>query len=410
VEIDPEGLEGFFGFVFAHLDEKQRRLVAGAMARLLGRGGPTRVAEASGLSRNTVIDGAKAFDAGEVPDGRVRREGGGGPRREDIDETLLLDLDDLVEPDARGDPMSPLRWTLKSTRQLAQALRDMGHQISSWKVAELLHLMGYSLQGTAKVVEGVQHRDRNAQFEYINHLAGVRLGAGEPVISVDAKKKELVNGRKANAGREWQPKGSPERVDVHDFPDKEVPKAVPYGVFDIAANEGWMSVGDDHDTAAFAVNSIGRWWETMGRDRYPGATTLMITADAGGSNGYRNKLWKLELAKLAARTALAITVCHYPPGTSKWNRIEHRMFSFITKNWRGRPLTSYQVIVELVAATTTETGLRILAEWDQGYYPTGIEVTDDQLAALPLSGHDWHPEWNYNLLPTTPSIKRKPPK
>lgn len=410
MEIDPESLGGFFEFVLPHLDEKQRRMVAGAMARLLGRGGPTRVAEASGLSRNTVTDGAKAFDAGELPDGRVRREGGGGPRREDIDDTLLLDLDDLVDPDARGDPMSPLRWTLKSTRQLAAALRDMGHQVSSWKVAELLHLMGYSLQATAKVVEGVQHPDRNAQFEYINHLAGERLAAGEPVISVDAKKKELVNGRKANAGREWQPKGQPERVDVHDFPDKEVPKAVPYGVFDVGANEGWMAVGDDHDTAAFAVNTIGRWWETMGRDRYPDATTLMITADAGGSNGYRNKLWKLELAALAERTGLTITVCHYPPGTSKWNRIEHRMFSFITKNWRGRPLTSYQVIVELVAATTTETGLRILAEWDQGYYPTGVEVTDEQLAALPLKGHDWHPEWNYNLRPPQSRTKRGPPK
>jgi hypothetical protein len=267
-----------------------------------------------------VTDGTRSFDAGEEPSDRVRREGGGGPRLEDIDEDLLVDLDDLVEPDARGDPMSPLRWTLKSTRQLAKALRAMGHQVSSWKVAELLHLMEYSLQATAKVVEGAQHPDRNEQFLYINRLAGERLAAGQPVISVDAKKKELVNGRKANAGREYQPKGSPERVDVHDFPDKDKPKALPYGVYDLGANEGWMSVGDDHDTSAFAVNTIRRWWETMGRARYPEATRLMVTADAGGSNGYRTKLWKVELAKLAAETGLEITVCHYPPGTSKWNK------------------------------------------------------------------------------------------
>lgn len=411
MEIDPEDLEGFFEFVLPHLDEKQRRLVAGAMARLVGRGGPTRVAEASGLSRNTVIDGAKAFDAGEAPSPRVRAEGGGGPRREDADANLLADLDDLVEPDARGDPMSPLRWTLKSTRQLARALQEMGHRVSSWKVAELLYRMGYSLQATAKTVEGAQHPDRNAQFEYINALAAERLAAGQPVISVDCKKKELVNGTKANAGREWQPKGRPTRVDVHDFPDAQVPKAIPYGVFDVGANEGWMSVGDDHDTAAFAVNAIRRWWDAMGKARYPEATTLMVTADAGGSNGYRNKLWKAELAKLAADTGLTITVCHYPPGTSKWNKIEHRMFSFITKNWRGKPLTSYQVIVELVAATTTETGLRILAEWDQGYYPTGTEITDAELAALPLAAHEWHPEWNYDLTPPKrPRRKAKTPK
>lgn len=406
MEFDSEGLAGFFEFMFEHLDEKQRRLLAGGMARLIGRGGPTAVAAASGLSRNTVIGGAKSFDAREAPTGRVRAEGGGRPALVDIDSTLLADLDDLVEPDARGDPMSPLRWTLKSTRQLARALNDMGHQIGYRMVGYLLHEMGYSLQATAKTVEGAQHPDRNGQFEYINALAGKRLAAGQPVISVDAKKKELVNGRKANAGREWHPKATPERVDVHDFPDPEVPKAIPYGVFDIAANEGWMSVGDDHDTAAFAVNAIRRWWQTMGAARYPEATTLMVTADAGGSNGYRNKLWKVELAALASELGLNITVCHYPPGTSKWNKVEHRMFSYITRNWRGRPLTSYQVIVELAAATTTQTGLRILAEYDQGYYPTGTEITDKQLAALPLTGHDWHPEWNYDLAPGS-SDRRK---
>jgi len=400
VEVSKEDLAGFFGFMFGHLDERQRRLLAGAVARLMGRGGQTLVAAAAGMSRNTVIEGAKAFDADEEPSGRVRAEGGGRPRLEDLDPTLLDDLDDMVEPDSRGDPMSPLRWTLKSTRQLARALADMGHQISHPMVGLLLRELGYSLQATAKTVEGAQHQDRNAQFEYINGLAGDRLASGEPVVSVDCKKKELVVGRKANAGREWQPKGEPERVDVHDFPDPQVPKAIPYGVLDVGGNEGWMSVGDDHDTPAFAVNALRRWWETMGAARYPEATTLMVTADAGGSNGYRSRVWKAELAKLATELGLEITVCHYPPGTSKWNKIEHRMFSFITKNWRGRPLTSYQVIVELVAATTTATGLRILAEWDQGDYPTGVKVTDAELAGLPLAKHEWHPEWNYDLIPS----------
>jgi transposase len=397
VEVSDEALAEFFAFLNPHLDEKQRRMVAGAMAGAMGRGGATVVARASGMSRNTVISGRKSAEAGEEPTGRVRAEGGGRPRLIDVDPDLLVNLDDLVEPDSRGDPMSPLRWTLKSTRQLAQALQEMGHQVSSWTVGQLLHLMGYSLQATAKTVEGAQHPDRNAQFEYINRLAGERLAAGEPVISVDTKKKELVNGTKANAGREWQPKGQPERVDVHDFPDPEIPKAIPYGVYDVGADEGWMSVGDDHDTAAFAVNAIRRWWQTMGAQRYPNARRLMITADAGGSNSYRSRLWKTELAALAADTSLQITVCHYPPGTSKWNKVEHRLFSFITINWRGRPLTSYRTIVELAAATTTDTGPRVLAEWDQGSYPAGTTITDAQLAAVPLTGHDWHPEWNYDI-------------
>jgi hypothetical protein len=297
--------------------------------------------------------------------------------------------------------MSPLRWTLRSTRQLARALQDMGHQISSWTVGQLLGAMGYSLQATVKAAEGAQHADRDGQFRYINDLAGERLAAGEPVISVDCKKKELVNGTKANAGREWQPQGRPERADVHDFPDPEVPKAIPYGVYDTGADEGWVSVGDNHDTAAFAVNAIRRWWQTMGTDRYPNARRLMVTADAGGSNGHRNRLFKTELAALAAETGLTITVCHYPPGTSKWNKIEHRLFSFITMNWRGRPLTSYRAIVELAAATPTTTGPRVQAEWDHGTYPTGTKITDTQLAALPPTRHDWHPDWNYDLAPQT---------
>lgn len=406
MELSEEALEGFFSFMSPLLDERQRRLLAGAMAEALGRGGQKAVVRASKMSSRTVWDGTQEVKAGAGPSDRVRREGGGRPKLIDLDPDLLTDLDDLVEPDARGDPMSPLRWTLKSTRQLAKALSDMGHQISSWTVGQLLPEMGYSLQATAKTVEGAQHPDRNAQFDYINRLAGERLADGEPVISVDCKKKELVNGRKANAGREYQPKGRPDRVDVHDFPDPEVPKAIPYGVYDLGANEGWVSVGDDHDTATFAVNAIRRWWQTMGVQRYPDARRLMVTADAGGSNSYRSRLYKVELARLAAETGLEITVCHYPPGTSKWNKVEHRLFSFVTINWRGKPLTSYRTVVELVAGTTTETGLRVQAEWDQGYYPTGVQITDEQLAAVPLGGHEWHPEWNYDLA-SKPRRKRR---
>jgi len=399
VEVSEEGLERFFSVMTPLLDERQRRLLAGAIARMLGRGGPTLVAKVSGMSRNTVTDGAQEIDAGPEPSDRVRREGGGPPRLIDKDPDLLTDLDDLVEPDARGDPMSPLRWTLKSTRTLTRALVEMGHQVSHMTVHELLGKMGYSLQATAKTVEGAQHPDRNAQFEHINAQAKAFLAGGQPVVSVDCKKKELVGevpGYK-NAGREWQPEGKPNKAGVHDFPDPDMPKAVPYGVYDLGANEGWMSVGDDHDTAAFAVNAIRRWWQTMGAERYPKAKRLLVTADAGGSNGYRNRLWKVELAKLAAEIGLDITVCHYPPGTSKWNKIEHRLFSFVTTNWRGRTLTSYRTIVELIGATTTETGLKVRAEWDQGYYPTGTQITDAELAALPLKLDKWHGEWNYTL-------------
>ena len=399
MEVSEEGLEEFFSFMGSHLDERQRRLLAGSMARLVGRGGVTVVARTSGMSRSTVTDGAKQVDAGEEPSGRVRAEGGGRPRLVDGDPDLLANLDDLVEPDARGDPTSPLRWTLKSTRQLAGALVAMGHQVSSFTVRHLLYQMGYRLQATAKTVEGAQHPDRNAQFEHINAQAREFQAAGQPVISVDCKKKELVGEHPGyrNAGREWQPAKRPATAGVHDFPDPEMPKAIPYGVYDVGADEGWVSVGDDHDTAAFAVNAIRRWWQTMGAERYPNASRLLVTADAGGSNGYRNRLWKLELARLAAETGLDITVCHYPPGTSKWNKVEHRLFSFITINWRGRTLTSYRAVVELAAATTTKTGLRVCAEWDQGSYPTGIEVTDAELAAVALQPHNWHGEWNYTI-------------
>jgi transposase len=406
VELDEEGLESFFSFMAPLLNERQRRLMAGAMAQALGRGGQALVVRASKMSSRTVFDGTKEVAGGAGPSERIRREGGGRPRLIDVDPDVLINLDDLVEPDARGDPMSALRWTLKSTRQLADALKEMGHEISSWTVGQLLHQMGYSLQATAKTVEGAQHPDRDAQFHHINDEAARRLEANEPVISVDSKKKELVVGKKANKGREWQPTGSPERVDVHDFPDPEVPKAVPYGVYDLGANEGWMEVGSDHDTAAFAVNAIRRWWQSMGIERYPEATRLMVTADAGGSNGYRNKLWKVELAKLAAETGLEITVCHYPPGTSKWNKVEHRLFSFISINWRGCPLTSYRTIVELAAATTTRTGLKVRAEWDEGVYEKGIKITDKQLASLPITRSEWHGDWNY-AVGTTAENRRK---
>jgi transposase len=406
VELSEEGLEGFFSFMAPLLDERQRRLMSGSMARALGRGGQAAVVRTSKMSSRTVFDGTKEAASNAGPSDRVRRKGGGRPRLIDVDPDVLLNLDDLVEPESRGDPMSALRWTLKSTRQLADSLRAMGHQISSWTVGQLLHEMGYSLQATSKTVEGAQHPDRDAQFHHINDEAKRRLAANEPVISVDTKKKELVVGTKANNGREWQPAGSPERVDVHDFPESEVPKAVPYGVYDIGANEGWMEVGSDHDTAQFAVSAIKRWWQTMGIERYPRATRLMVTADAGGSNGYRNKLWKVELAKLASETGLAITVCHYPPGTSKWNKVEHRLFSFISINWRGRPLTSYRTIVELAAATTTRTGLKVQAEWDDGVYQKGIKITDKALAALPITRSEWHGEWNYTVAPTDEERRR----
>jgi hypothetical protein len=402
MELDLEDLTTFFDSVSPLLDERQRRLVAGAMASALGRGGPTRVTEASGLSRNTVITGVREIEAGAEPSDRVRAPGAG--RRMLIDEQpgLLVELDNLVDPESRGDPMSPLRWTAKSNEALARALGAEGYQISPDTVASLLRMLEFSLQAPAKEIEGTQHPDRDAQFVYINKLAGQRLRAKEPAISCDTKKKELVNGRKANGGREYQPKGRPERVDVHDFPDKEIPKAVPYGVLDIGADQGWVSVGDDHDTAAFAVNAIRRWYGVLGSERYPNATRLLVTADAGGSNSYRNRLWKVELARLATETGLEITVCHYPPGTSKWNKVEHRLFSFITKNWRGRPLTSYRVVVELIAATTTKSGLKVFAEWDQGTYPKGIKVSDAEVAAVPIKAHKWHGEWNYTIIPGVP--------
>ena len=399
-----EELARFFSVVMPHLNEVQRRVVAGAMAEGLGRGGKTAVAAASGLSRNTVIKAQAEVTAGIEPSARLRAAGAGDKPAIEKQPGLAAALDELVHPDTRGTPMSALRWTLKSTYELSRALQAKGFRASAELVRRLLHQMGYSLQAPSKQVEGSAHPDRDGQFRYINDLVAGRLATGEPVVSVDTKKKELI-GNYANGGREWQPAGEPERANVHDFADRalgEFAKAIPYGVYDLGHDEGWVSVGDSADTAEFAVESVRRWWATMGRARFPDATRLVITADAGGSNGYRVRAWKWHLAKLAAETGLEVTVCHYPPGTSKWNRIEHRLFSFISMNWRGRSLTDIRTIVELIAATTTKTGLSVQAAYDPNWYPTGERISDADFAAIPLSPHDWHGEWNYTIAQSNP--------
>jgi transposase len=387
-----------FQAVFPHLDERQRRLLMGAEARSLGHGGIRLVARAAGVREGTVSLGVDELDAGAEPLGRVRRPGGGRKRAADLDPGLLPALLALVEPDERGDPMSPLRWTVKSTRNLAGELTARGHKVSADTVGDLLRAEGFSLQGNAKTLEGQRHPDRDAQFRYINEQVKAHQDTADPVISVDTKKKELV-GQFANAGKEWRPGGQPALVNSHDFPQDSAGRAVPYGIYDIVGNSGWVSVGTDHDTAAFAVESVRRWWNAAGRDEYPQARRLLVTADAGGSNGYRTRAWKAELAALAVETGLEITVCHFPPGTSKWNKVEHRLFSHITMNWRGRPLASHEVVVQTIAATTTRTGLRVRAELDDSTYETGVKVSDRQMDALPLTRHNWHGDWNYTLRP-----------
>jgi len=401
-----EVLAAKFAVVLPHLDERQRRLLLGAEAIALGRGGITAVAAAAGVSRPMVTRGMAEVRAGASADGRVRRPGGGRKSLTQTDPGLLAALEGLVDPVTRGDPMSPLRWTTKSTRNLADALTGDGHPVSHVRVGELLRGLGYSLQGNAKAVEGKQHPDRDGQFAHINTLAKRYLKSHDPVISIDAKKKELVAespGYKNN-GRDWQPQGEPVRVGTHDFPDPTIPKAVPYGIYDLAANTGWVTVGSDGDTAAFAVATLRRWWTQVGQPTYPHAKRLMITADAGGSNGYRLRLWKTELARLATDIGVAITVCHYPPGTSKWNKIEHRLFAAITNNWRGRPLTSHQVVIELIGATTTQTGLTVHAEADTNTYPRGIKISDAQMTAIApqIKPDKFHGEWNYVVKPATP--------
>ena len=390
-----------FQVIFPHLDERQRRLLMGAEARALGHGGIRVVARAAGVREATVSLGVDELDSGAEPLGRARRPGGGRKRAAELDPELRPALLALVEPEERGDPMSPLRWTTKSTRTLAGELTRRGHQVGADTVADLLREEGFSLQGNAKTIEGTQHPDRDAQFRYINEQVKAHQDSADPVISVDTKKKENV-GEFKNGGREWRPRGDPSRVRSHDFPDEQPGKAIPCGIYDLAMDAGWVSVGTDHDTAAFAVESIRRWWNGAGRAAYPSARRLLITADAGGSNSYRTRAWKAELAALALQTGLAVTVCHFPPGTSKWNRIEHRLFSRITMNWRGRPLTSHEVIVNTIAATTTRTGLTVRAELDPGSYDTGVKVSDEQMGGLPLDRHDWHGEWNYTLRPESP--------
>jgi transposase len=399
VEVTDEGLARFFEGVLPHMNEVQRRVVAGATAQMLGRGGKTAVAVASGMSRNTVIKAEGEIAAGIEPSARLRAPGGGDKSLLDAQPGLLEALDELVYPQTRGNPMSRLRWTSKSSTKLADELVRQGFEVSSRSVLRLLHKLGYSLQANAKVSEGRQHPDRDAQFNYLNDTASAFIDDDQPVISVDSKKKELI-GNYANRGAEWAPSGEPERTNVHDFADPELgeyAKAIPYGVYDVFNNEGWVNVGDTADTAAFAVESIRRWWHQIGQARFPDADRLLITADAGGSNGYRVRAWKVELARLAQETGLAITVCHYPPGTSKWNKIEHRMFSFITINWRGRPLTTMRTIIELISGTSTSTGLSVQADYDPGWYPTGVKISDKQLAALPLDPHRFHGEWNYTI-------------
>jgi hypothetical protein len=389
------------------MDERLTRLWAAGEARALGRGGIAAVTTATGILGKRIRYGMrdlaeiKRSPPDDTPQGqRVRRPGAGRKRLTETDPTLVPALEALIDPLTRGDPESPLRWTCKSVRKLAKELRAQGHKVSPQKVSELLHDLDYSLQGTRKTREGTDHPDRNAQFEHINRQAKAFQRAGEPVVSVDTKKKELV-GDFANQGREWQPAGEPVPVRVHDFIDPKLGKAVPYGVYDVARNEGWVNVGIDHDTSEFAVESLRRWWNRMGVRAYPDATRLLVTADGGGSNGHRTRLWKLELQQFADESGLNLTVAHYPPGTSKWNRIEHRMFSHITENWRGRPLESVETIVSLIGSTTTRTGLRIKAGLDRNHYEKGIKVSDEELASLNLQPHRFHGDWNYTIRPSS---------
>lgn len=385
------------------MDERLRRQWAAAEAMTLGWGGVSVVSLATGLARNTIAVGVRELErrqqSPEAPvEARLRRVGAGRKRLSDTDPDLLRALEALIDPVTRGHPESPLRWTCKSTAKLAAELSRQQHPVTDRTVAALLKDAGYSLQANRKTREGSQHPDRNAQFEHIHQQVLAFQKRRQPVISVDTKKKELV-GEFKNPGQEWRPHGQPESVNVHDFPDKELGKAIPYGVYDLASNEGWVSVGIDHDTAEFAAASIRRWWQEMGAARFPKATQLMITADGGGSNSSRNRLWKKSLQGLADDLGLRLQICHFPPGTSKWNKIEHRLFCFITKNWRGRPLTSYQVIVNLIAATTTKTGLKVRAALDPHPYETGIAVSDDELAKLNITRNDFHGEWNYTIKP-----------
>jgi Rhodopirellula transposase DDE domain len=401
--IDEAKVAERFAGVGPELNERQRRLWAASEARALGYGGIAAVSRATGISEDTVGRGLKELAAGErLEAGQVRRRGAGRPALTVSDPTLLEDLQRLVDPDTRGDPESPLRWCSKSLGKIAGALAAAGHQVSDRSAGKLLRGLGFRLHANQKTREGKDHPDRDAQFRHINETARAALDAGVPVISVDAKKRELVGDFKA-VGREYEPTGRPVEVRCHDFKDKDLGHAIPYGVYDIKANEGMVSVGITNDTSAFAVNSIRSWWQHLGHKRYPKAKTLTITADGGGSNSSRTRLWKTELQKLANELQIAIRVCHFPPGTSKWNKIEHRMFSYVSLNWRGRPLESLQVIIDLIGSATTSTGLKIYSRLDPGHYEKGIKVTDAELAAVNIVGDEFHPDWNYTIHPTPPT-------
>ena len=388
--------------LWPQLDERARRLVAASEAVQLGHGGISQVSRACGLSRVTITKGIRELDAKPIAAGRIRRPGAGRPTVESRDPGLLKELEALIEPVTRGDPESPLRWTCKSTRALAMELTAEEHPISHEKVAQLLKKMDYSLQGNRKTEEGKNHPDRDAQFRYINAQVCQALGAGHPVISVDTKKKELL-GNYDNKGRQWRKKKSPKPVNGHDFPDPSVPRAYPYGIYDVGRNKGFVNVGTDHDTAAFAVASIRGWWRSEGKRLYPKARRLLITADGGGSNGYRLRLWKLELQNMANTTGLSIIVCHFPPGTSKWNKVEHRLFSFISSNWRGEPLQDYETVVRLIAATTTAKGLTVTCRLDHRKYPVGRKVTDEEMSTVNITPQTFHGEWNYIIHPVEPT-------
>ena len=398
--MDPKALHAKFAALRGVLTERSRRVWAATEARALGHGGVGLVERVTGISRSTIQRGLRELEAGgtALPPERTRRPGGGRHATVAKDAALLADLDALVEPTASGDPDSPLRWTAKSVRTLAAALQAQGHDVSHTLVAELLHALGYSLQANQKTREGPSHPDRDAQFRYLNDQVRAFHRRRQPAISVDAKKKELVGDFK-NPGREWRPSGDPAPVRVHDFLIPAQGKAIPYGVYDLHRNEGWVSVGIDHETASFAVHAIRRWWRVMGRAAYPAAERVLITADAGGSNGTTRRLWKWELHQFATRTGLAVTVCHFPPGTSKWNKIEHRLFSHIARNWRGKPLVDLATIVSLIGATHSTAGLRVRSELDRGRYPAGVIVTDDQLARITLERHAFHGDWNYTIHP-----------
>ncbi|OHE65089.1 MAG: transposase [Treponema sp. RIFOXYC1_FULL_61_9] len=391
-------LKDKFDLIWPHLDERSRRLIAASEARQIGYGGVSKVSRACGLSRVTITKAMGEFESEPLDARRIRRAGGGRPSLVQLDPELPALLEMLVEPLARGDPESPLRWTCKSTRMLAVELAKQNHPVSHEKVAQLLHGMDYSLQGNRKTEEGNDHPDRDAQFQHINAAVKVALGKGQPVVSVDTKKKELL-GNYVNRGRQWRPEKTPLTVNGHDFPDPSIPRAFPYGIYDLGCNTGFVNVGTDHDTGAFAVASIRGWWRFEGKRLYPQARSLLITADGGGSNGYRLRQWKVELQKLSDSIGLPISVCHFPPGTSKWNKVEHRLFSFISSNWRGEPLRDYETIVNLIAGTTTAKGLKVTCRLDRRTYPVGKKISEEEFAAVNLEPHEFHGEWNYCIHP-----------